>query len=699
MDLRDYFAMARRWAWLLALGLVFGATAGMTISFFQAPVYQSSTRILIMRAPQEKTNDYTYLSDQQLVQTYIQLLTTKPVIEGASMKLGFWVDSGQVSVQQIRDTQAIQLIVEDQDPQRAADIANIMVQVLIMQNEVIQAGRYATTEQSIQAQITQIEAQIAQLGSAIQNLSSETVQQQLQQVEAQIGVLQAEVTQLQKEIQALTPPTSAEQQAMLSEKQARLGQIEPVLSLYQQVYRDLVVLGKPVSSGDDTTRLAQMQSTLQLYQQIYVNLLNNLETIRLARLQNTPNVVQIEAATVPDGPVRPRPILNTGLGAAVGLLLAGAVSFLIDYVDDTIRTPEDIERILKLPIVGYIGDIRDEKGTVDEIHVLRHPRSPVAEAFRSLRTNLEFTNVDTGLSKILVTSPGPGEGKTTISTNLAIIMAQGGKRVLLIDADLRKPRVHSVFGISNRIGLSTLFRGQMTLKSAMRQVDGVEGVFVLTSGGLPPNPTELLASARMDQILEEAMREVDIIIIDSPPSLVADFQVLATKVDGVVLVIQPGYTHADTAVATVEQLSHVNARPLGAIFNKIPHNSYHYGGYYRYYYPYKRGGYYYRHEEGTELPVENQPANLLPLPQPEEESFIPEESGMEQFYTSERPRGTVDVYVPPNSGSASRNAITQPRVRAEQFQPVPTEPEAKKRPSKNEFKVWYLGQDDQRDKK
>src|SRR5690349_21331137 len=141
MELKDYFSMARRWAWLLSLGLMLGAMAGGIVSLYQAPVYQASTRILVMRAPQEKTTDYTYLSDMQLVQTYIQLLTTRPVLDNASARLNFPVGAGQISVQQLRDTQAIKLTVEDESPQRAADIANILVQVLIDQNELIQASR------------------------------------------------------------------------------------------------------------------------------------------------------------------------------------------------------------------------------------------------------------------------------------------------------------------------------------------------------------------------------------------------------------------------------------------------------------------------------------------------------------------------------------------------------------------------------
>lgn len=615
--------MARRWAWLLVVGLALGALGGFLGSIYQTPIYQASTRILVLRSSQAEKNTDTYLSDQQLVQTYIQLLTTRPVLQGASTLLGFNVSASQVSVQQISGMQAIKLTVEDANPQRAADIANILVQVLIDQNEQIQTGRYTLTEQSIQAQITQVEKQISTMGAEIENVSTETVQQQLKQVEAQIATMQAEVTQLQNDIRLLTPAKTNEQQFLLSEKEGRLNQIQPILLLSQQIYTDLVVLGKPSTSQDDTSRLSQLQTTMKLYQEIYINLLNNLEAIRLARLQNTPNVVPIESAVVPLSPIRPKPVTNTGLAAVVGLMLAGGIAFLIEYLDNTIRTPEDVERILNLPIIGYIGDIYLKKGEAMDVHVMKNPRSPVSEAFRSLRTNLEYTNVDRSLMKLLIASSGPGEGKSTIASNLAAIIVQGGKRVLLIDADMRRPRIHSIFGISNRVGLSTLFRGNVTVRTAMRPVAGVENFFIIPSGNPPPNPTELLASARMDQILLEASREVDVIIVDCPPSLVADYQVLSTKMDGVIMVIQPGSTHADAAAAMLDQMGRVNANILGIVLNKIPRNSSYFSGYHYYSSYAKRGGYYYQGEEQGQPQAQADDQLIRSLPQAEPQQLYP----------------------------------------------------------------------------
>jgi non-specific protein-tyrosine kinase len=430
------------------------------------------------------------------------------------------------------------------------------------------------------------------LQSQIAQASTQTVEEQRKWVEEQIAALQAENSGLQQDINNLTPPSTTEQQTLLDEKKARLEQIQPLLSLYQQSYTNLVVYGQPVqgNSASTNTNLTLLQTTQSLYQQIYSSILNNLESVRLARLQNTPNVVQIEPATVPEKPVRPRTLVNTALAGVVGLMLAVGFVFLKEYLDDTLKTPEDIERLLDLSTIGYIAQMKYADESKEELYVARQPRSPVSEAFRALRTNLEFAGVDKPIRSILVTSPGPGEGKTTIAANLATIIAQGGKRVILMDADLRKPCIHRILGIPNRVGLSDVFRGNRDLQSAIHSFDGSEGMSVITSGSLPPNPAELLGSAKMIQILEELKQQADVVVIDCPPSLVADAQVLAAKVDAVLLVIQPGYTHIDSAKATLEQLGRADAKVVGAVLNKIPRErGYYYGGYRYHYY---RGDHY-----------------------------------------------------------------------------------------------------------
>ena len=610
MELRQYFYLFRRWAWLVILGLILGMAGGYIFSLYQTPVYRTSTRLMVSSAPNgAASNPYAIYSDQQLAQTYSQLLTTQPILDGVSETLGYPVSAGQITAQNLQSSPIIRITVEDTDPQKAADIGNRLVQELISRNETFQSGQYAASEESLQLQIEQVEQQIIQYQNDLDNISSKSLSEQLTLVQAQMEPLQTEVTQLQKDIALLTPAWNQERKAKVAEMQARLDQIEPLLSLYQQIYTNLVVLGSPGANvGNDSPIVTRLQSTLELYQQIYVNLITSREQIRLARLQNTPNVVQIEMATVPTAPVRPQPINNTLLAGAVGAMLLAGVAFLIEYLDDTLRTPDDVERVLGLPVIGYIAEMQSPKNQEEYLYVTRQPRSPVSEAFRSLRVNLEYAGVDKPLRTILVTSPGPGEGKTTVSANLTAIIAQAGKSTLLLDADMRRPRVHKVLGINNRIGLSDLFRERLNIQAVRNNWNGTKEMTVITSGNLPPNPAELLSSERMDFIIGELSSLVDVVVIDSPPTVVTDAQVMAPKVDGILLVIQPGHTRADAALATREQFERAGGRLLGVVFNRIPRNRNHYYGGYRYYSPYYYSEGYY-HYSSKDSGLESIPVN------------------------------------------------------------------------------------------
>ncbi len=603
MELRRYVAIVKRWLWLGILGLAAGAAIGYFSTAYQTPVYRATTRFVILRSAQSNFDYAAYLDSQQLVQTYVQLLTTNSVLAAASAELGYEVRGGQASASQVDDTNFVVLTVEDNNPQHAADIANVLVSVLIDQNEELQSIRYLTSEQNLQEQLDQVLSQITTLQTQINEISSATVADQLIQVQAQIDQLQTQITDLETQLVDLKRKLQTpERKAEIAEKEATLEQLKPVLALYQQVYTNLVVLGKPVESADATsTRLEQLRTTLELYQQIYVNLLNSLEAVRLARAQNTPNVRPVELATPPswDNYVRPRPEQTTMLAAAIGLALAAGIAFLVEYLDTTLKTMEDIERVLGLPVIGYIAQLQQaKKGSEDSLYVTRQPRSPVSEAFRSLRANLEFAGVDKPIRRILVTSSGPGEGKSTISTNLAAIIAQGGKKVFLMDGDLRRPKVHRFLGLPNQFGLSDLFRTAMPISAVAQKTDENENLHVITSGSLPPNPAELLGSARMDALLTEAEKEADVVVIDSPPTLVADAQVLSSKVDGVIVVIYPGHTHADAAMATLEQLRRAGAHVVGVVLNRIPRDRADYYGGYRHYSPYYSGYHYYSVEEG-----------------------------------------------------------------------------------------------------
>jgi len=608
MNIKHFFTIAKRWLWLVIAGVVIGAALGYFVSSRQTPIYEASSKFVILRAPQTTYDYYAYLDNQQLISTYVQLLSTESVLQKASDELGFPIYKGQATASPITDTQFVVLTVRHTEPDKAALIANGLINVLIEENEQLQTIRYISAEQNLQNRIDETQQQISLLEKQINELSTATVESQLESVQKQILDTQSQMTALNAEIAKINPATAtAEEQTRLAEYQAQLDQLSSVLSLYQQIYTNLVVLKTPAESGTTTAtsaQLTQLQTTLNLYQQIYLSSINSLEALRLSRAQNTPNVVQVEKAQIPSVPISPKPGQTTLLAGMIGLIVTIGAALLVEYLDDTIKTPDEVKEILHLPVIGLVGDLH-KRNKDDNFgnYVIYHPRSPVAEAFRALRTNLEFASLDFPLKSILVTSSGETEGKTTVACNLAIILAQGGKRVLLLDTDMRRPNVHSQFNLHNRIGLSDLVRGKLTIKEVVRSIPEVSNMDIITSGSLPPNPAELLASERMRKLLEELKKDYDVIVLDSPPLVVSDSQILATRVEGVLYVIIPGSTRIESAKRPLEELERINAHLLGVVMNRIPRNrDYYYGGY-DYYSPYSSRDKY-RHSYGSEETIE-----------------------------------------------------------------------------------------------
>jgi capsular exopolysaccharide synthesis family protein len=594
MEIRQYISIFKRWIWLLVLGLILGAGLGYFLSIRQTPVYQAESRFIILTAAptSEFQVYYNYLDSAQLISTYTELLSADSTIEQASQELGFTVSSGQARAERVGETQFIRLVVKDNDPTKAAAIANGLVKILIEQNEELQNIRYSTTEQNLQNRVNQAETQIENIQQQINDISTASVQNSLNEVMAQIESLQSEINDLERKVDEIDPLfATEEEQLLLADYQDQLDQLTPVLELYQEIYTNLVVLGQGAEGGmSDSSQLDQLRFTLDLYQQIYISSMASLESLRLSRAQSTPNVVQTEPAKVPSNPISPKPTQTSALAGVVGLLLTGGLAFMIEYLDDTIKTPEEIKEITGLPVIGYVAELQSRSNNKSSngysLFVSEHPRSAVSEALRSLRTNLEFSAVDHPIQTIVITSANPSEGKSTIASNLAVTIAQSGKKTLLLDADMRRPNVHTFFGISNRVGLSDLLRNNLRFDQVIKQFEASPNVNILTSGSLPPNPSELLASEKMKKILEAFKKEYDIILIDSSPMVVTDPQLLATRCDGVIFIAQPGKTRSNHIATNVQQLQQVNARILGVVFNRIPRrrNAYYGGYYYSYYY-------------------------------------------------------------------------------------------------------------------
>jgi len=320
-------------------------------------------------------------------------------------------------------------------------------------------------------------------------------------------------------------------------------------------------------------QIANWQSTFAQYQLILGNTGTNVLTV-------------IEEAAVPTTPVGPQWMMQVLLAAAIGGILAVGAAFLIEYLDDTIKTPDDVEKAMHLTTLVGISRIPGEK-PADKLITIKHPKSPISEAYRVLRTNLQFSSLDHPLRTLVVTSPNPVEGKSTTVANLGVVMAQSGKRVVLVDADLRRPVQHRIFQLDNERGLTDALLSEEPVLDGHLQSTDVENLQVLTTGPLPPNPSELLGSQRMARLIERLKDQADVILFDSPPSLaVTDASVLGTQADGVVLVADAGRTRRSMAGESVERFQQVGANVLGVVLNRLKAGR---GGYYYYYYHYYYG--------------------------------------------------------------------------------------------------------------
>lgn len=281
----------------------------------------------------------------------------------------------------------------------------------------------------------------------------------------------------------------------------------------------------------------------------------------------------IEPAVAPDTPISPRPLLNVLLASVLGLLISGAVILVAAYLDDRIKTPEDVEDVVGLPTLGSVASMGGDRGRSEiyRLVTLLYPRSAVAESYRMLRSNLEFARVDRPIHTILVTSALPGEGKTVTAANLAIAFALEGRRVLLVDADLRKPAIHNLFDVPNTQGLTTMLRSDSVSLESVAHTNEQERLRVLTSGPLPPNPAEMLGSQRMLTVLQRLQASQDVLIIDSPPlRVVTDAAILSAFVDGTLLVIDARKSRRPAVRLGREALNRVNAQVLGVVLNRVP---------------------------------------------------------------------------------------------------------------------------------
>lgn len=331
----------------------------------------------------------------------------------------------------------------------------------------------------------------------------------------------------------------------------------------------------------DAVLLNQLHETLLRLRNAQARLVQSLEDLRLTQAKQLETVVIDEYARPPERPIRPRVLTNTILATIAGLMLAVGVAFLMEYLDDTVKDPEEVEYATGLGTLGVLEQLKTDLPN-EALVVAREPRSPAAEAYRQVRTNIQFVNLDKKSKTLLITSAQPNEGKTTVAANLAIALAQSGRKVILVDCDMRRPTLHTLLEVDGNRGLcDMIIRGRND--TAYLSGTLVPNLRLLPAGRIPPNPAELLGSERMKNVIDWLQDQADIVVFDSPPVLaVTDAVILSQVTDLTLFVVSAASTRYPSFIEALERIAAVDAPIAGVVLNKVdPQRD---GSYYANYY-------------------------------------------------------------------------------------------------------------------
>jgi capsular exopolysaccharide synthesis family protein len=530
--LQDYITVLRRRR-LVVIGSVLVALAlALAISLIQTPKYRAETELLLRRTPTEELlvdelgQARSSMESERELNNEIRLIESRLVRDAVDDRYDGPIDVDDVDARAPSSdaNDALEISVVSTDAAEAAHLANLYAETYISERQSRQVEDLLAASEEIQTRLDELRLQI------------EEVSRPLEDIDARI---------------AATPVDSAERTQLEEQRGTIMRQVLPQLS--------------PLQSRESSFRgqLEQLEVTQDLSQAGGIDVL--------------------DPAEEPESPVEPNAARNLVVGGLIGILGGIALAFARDYADDSVKSKEESERLTGLPTLGLIPKVARRKESKTALISLDGPTSPAAEAFRSLRTSVKFLGVDEDIRTVLVTSAAASEGKTVTAANLAVALVQSGERVLLTGADLRRPRLHELFGAPLTPGLTTVLLRDTPVDAAIYDVAELPGLHLLTSGPTPPNPSELLGGEHARTMLRELAERYDTVIIDSPPVLpVTDAQVLAHLVDATIVVVAYGETSRRGLTRTLELLHQVDAPVAGTVLNLMPPNKAYAGAPYRY---------------------------------------------------------------------------------------------------------------------
>lgn len=523
MELAQYLAPIRKWWWLLLASAVLAAVSSYFVVQRQPFVYQATATLMVGQPFENPNPGGTEFSlSQQLASTYVGIAQLQPIQERTKEALGLdWLPN--YIAKQIPQSQLLEIVVNDTNPELTQAVANELANQLILQSPTAPKPEDQEREAFVNEQLN-------------------SLQNNIEETQAEINVKGVE--------------------------------LESAFSA-----REI---------ADLKAEIAGLQSKLTTLQSNYASLLTNTQRGAVNTL------TLIEPAVLPIRPIGPNNIRTIMVASVIALTLAVGTAYLLEYLDDTVKGPDDIKHISNLPTLAGIPKLPSGDNPVSLV-TFEHPRNPGAEAFRALRATTQYKISGQSNGIVLFTSTNPKEGKSLVAANFAIVLAQAGHRTLVVDADLRRPVQHKLFRVPNNEGLAELLLnyspngnnqdvGMLLEQLTIRSVQ--EGLSILSSGGETPYSHQLLSLETMKELLSIAATYYDYVIVDSPPLMAAaDALILSTAVDGVVLVAYAGKTRRRDLKLSLDQLQDVDANVIGVVLNHLNISQ---KGYYRYHEYYER---------------------------------------------------------------------------------------------------------------
>lgn len=591
--LRDYISVVLKRRWTIITFVVVVVTIATIGSLKMIPIYRATTQLLIEK---ENPNVVTFneviginVSEQDYYQTQYIILKSRSLaakvvnalhlqdveeFAGKKKDLTKIPQTDEVvsqllksiKVEPIRNTRLVNVSAESKNPELATKIANTLARLYIEQNMEIKLFASRDVLEKLPLSLPEKESnpnedsKINSIEEKVQFLAERYIEEK----ESQKAMILAESL------------PSVLNHPLIKDLKAEYTRIETEFAELSKRYKDKhpKMIGK---KAEIETMKAKIKSEIEkIVSSIKAELSGNLKSN---------NIRVIDSAEVPKRPVKPRVKQNIALAFFLGLFSGTGLAFFLEYLDNTLKNSEEAERYLELPCLGSIPNIRAKEEVDKDKVVLIEPKSNIAEAYRTLRTSILFSSANNSLKSLLITSAEPQAGKTVTVANLAITMAQSNARILLVDADLRRPQIHKVFNIKKSLGLSNFLVGKADLNSIIRDTE-IPNLKVILTGIIPPSPAELLGSPRLIELINCVKQEFDFILFDSPPAIaVTDALILANLLDGVILVIRASKTIRDMAQRAKKQLLEAKTKILGTVvndFNAQKEGYYHYKYYYYY---------------------------------------------------------------------------------------------------------------------